>query len=264
MIQTIDACQPLAVPTQIMAAIVHVESNGNPYAIGVVNGALRKQPRTLSEAQQTVALLKQQGFNYSIGAAQVNKTNFEAYNINPESSGFDFCSSVKAGAKILAACYVRSYSDWPKAFSCYYSGNFTTGFKQGYVQKVAHAFMQIDREKTKPVVLNKVTESSLEKDKIGINNENRYLTKRVLTQNIRRTTHVLLPKGEESNRFSAEQTFNRPYDNKKDAAKQSSTHSLSNISKSPFEEQLDSMLRINTNSNPLLNSPAINDDSFVF
>src|SRR5690606_37330316 len=39
-------------------------------------------------------------------------------------------------SRILAECYSRSRADWGKAFSCYYSGNFTTGYRHGYVQKV--------------------------------------------------------------------------------------------------------------------------------
>ena len=30
----------------------------------------------------------------------------------------------------------RSGGDWGKSFSCYYSGNFETGFRHGYVQKI--------------------------------------------------------------------------------------------------------------------------------
>jgi hypothetical protein len=177
MIQAIEACQPLAVPTPIMAAIVQVESNGNPYAIGVVNGALRRQPRNLNEAQATVNLLHQQGYNYSIGAAQINKTNFQAYNIHPHTSGFDFCSSVKTGAKILAECYSRSKFDWLKAFSCYYSGNFTTGFEHGYVQKVSRAFSDLNKH------------------------------------NIRINTNLLLPKVESNQQFNFNQATLKGYDN---------------------------------------------------
>jgi hypothetical protein len=43
---------------------------------------------------------------------------------------------VAAGAQILAECYDRSGNDWGKAFSCYYSGNFVTGYRDGYVQKI--------------------------------------------------------------------------------------------------------------------------------
>ena len=44
--------------------------------------------------------------------------------------------ATQAGARILAECRGRAGNDWGKAFSCYYSGNFVTGYRQGYVQKV--------------------------------------------------------------------------------------------------------------------------------
>ena len=44
------ACGPLAVPEDVMAHVVHVESSRNPFAIGVVGGRLLRQPRNLAEA----------------------------------------------------------------------------------------------------------------------------------------------------------------------------------------------------------------------
>src|SRR5690606_3457574 len=49
---------------------------------------------------------------------------------------FDACPNLRAGSRILADCYRRAGEDWGKALSCYYSGNFVTGFRHGYVQKV--------------------------------------------------------------------------------------------------------------------------------
>jgi type IV secretion system protein VirB1 len=43
---------------------------------------------------------------------------------------------VQAGARILRECYGRSGGNWGKSFSCYYSGDFSTGYRHGYVQKV--------------------------------------------------------------------------------------------------------------------------------
>ena len=48
---------------------------------------------------------------------------------------FSACDNVRAGSRILRECYQRA-GDWGKALSCYYSGNFVTGFRHGYVQKV--------------------------------------------------------------------------------------------------------------------------------
>lgn len=130
------ACPNLAVPAQVMRHVVHVESGANPFAIGVVGGQLVRQPKTLEEAVATAQMLKSKGYNYSLGAAQVNQVNFRKYGFDTHEKAFDLCANLAAGASILANCYARGGGDWGKAFSCYYSGNFVSGFRSGYVQKI--------------------------------------------------------------------------------------------------------------------------------
>ena len=130
------ACQNLAVSAEVMQHIVHVESGSNPYAIGVVGGQLVRQPQNLGEALATVQMLDAKGYNYSLGVAQVNRTNLGRYGLDSYEKAFEVCPNLAAGARILAACYASSGGDWGKAFSCYYSGNFVTGYRDGYVQKV--------------------------------------------------------------------------------------------------------------------------------
>lgn len=130
------ACPNLAVPAQVMRHVVHVESSANPFAIGVVGAQLVRQPKTLEEAVATAKMLEAGGYNYSLGAAQVNRVNFRKYGLDSHAKAFDLCTNLAAGASILAHCYASAGGDWGKAFSCYYSGNFVTGFRHGYVQKV--------------------------------------------------------------------------------------------------------------------------------
>ena len=54
-----DCAQHVQAP--IEQAIVTVESSFNPYAIGVVNGYLVRQPRNKAEAIATAQALKAQG-----------------------------------------------------------------------------------------------------------------------------------------------------------------------------------------------------------
>ncbi|MFL6593483.1 MAG: lytic transglycosylase domain-containing protein [Luteimonas sp.] len=129
-------CQALAVPAAVMRHVVDVESAFNPYAIGVVGARLARQPRTLPEAIATARMLADRGYNFSLGLGQVNRYNLARYGLSTYALAFDPCANLRAGSRILAECYGRSGSDWGKAFSCYYSGNFTTGFRDGYVQKV--------------------------------------------------------------------------------------------------------------------------------
>lgn len=130
------ACHSLAVPAEIMQHVIHVESGNNPYAIGVVGGQLVRQPQTLPEAVATVHMLEAKGYNYSLGVAQVNRNNLGKYGLDTYEQAFDPCPNAAAGSRILAACYATSGKEWGKAFSCYYSGNFVTGYRDGYVQKI--------------------------------------------------------------------------------------------------------------------------------
>lgn len=128
-------CPDLAVPREVMQHVVHVESSRNPFAIGVVGGYLARQPRNLDEALAAVRLLKDEGYNFSVGIAQVNRYNLAKYGLTTYAQAFEVCPNLQAGSRILRECYDRAL-DWGKAFSCYYSGNFVTGFEHGYVQKI--------------------------------------------------------------------------------------------------------------------------------
>lgn len=134
--QLIQQCSN-GIPTDIMIAVTGIESNFNPYAIGVVKGYV-KQPTNLSEAISSAKMLHANGRNFSMGIAQVNKYNLKAYGLNYETV-FDPCKNLNAGSKILLDCFKRAEkvsssinAAWEKAFSCYYSGNFKTGFRQDF------------------------------------------------------------------------------------------------------------------------------------
>jgi type IV secretion system protein VirB1 len=97
---------------------------------------LVRQPQSLDEARATAQMLEQKGYNFSVGVAQVNRANLIKYGLDSYEKAFDACSNLAAGSRILAECYANAGGDWGKAFSCYYSGNFVTGFRDGYVQKI--------------------------------------------------------------------------------------------------------------------------------
>ena len=143
-------CQDLAVPADVMQHVVRVESSYNPYAIGVVGGRLARQPRSLPEALATVRMLESRGYNFSLGLAQVNRHNLGRYGLSSYARAFEACPNLRAGARILAECNARAGGDWGKAFSCYYSGDFSTGFRHGYVQKL-FASMRAGQGEPKPI-----------------------------------------------------------------------------------------------------------------
>lgn len=134
-------CAPNVDPSTL-AALVRTESGFNPFAIGVVGGHLERQPVSLAEALATVHELEARGFSYSVGLTQVNNRNFAKYG-ETAATLFEPCRNLHAGGAILTECFARS-SAAPvdrqialrAALSCYYSGNFTTGFRAGYVGKV--------------------------------------------------------------------------------------------------------------------------------
>jgi type IV secretion system protein VirB1 len=133
------ACAPLVHPSTT-SAIVSVESSFNPYAIGVVQGVLERQPRTRNEAIATARSLEAGGWNYSAGLAQINVRHFARLGLDA-ASVFDACPNLSAMQVVLSECFHR-YGDRPeqtalrRALSCYYSGNPVTGFDHGYVQRV--------------------------------------------------------------------------------------------------------------------------------
>lgn len=137
-------CAPNIAP-QTLLAVARVESSFNQYAIGVVGGRLERQPRNHAEAVATARHLENLGYNFSLGATQVNRYNLAKYNESYETI-FDVCRNFRTGGAILEDCFVRAKRKFGDdqaalraAFSCYYSGNYVTGFQHGYVQKVVAA-----------------------------------------------------------------------------------------------------------------------------
>ena len=141
------ACAP-QVHADTARALVSVESAFNPWAIGVVGGALVRQPRTRAEALATAKALKDGGWNFSVGLGQINVGNFDRLGLTVESA-FEPCGNLAAMQTVLAECFDRARAPASiqpvdqaalrQALSCYYSGNFVTGFRHGYVQRVARA-----------------------------------------------------------------------------------------------------------------------------
>jgi type IV secretion system protein VirB1 len=151
------ACAP-QVHADTAHALVSVESAFNPWAIGVVGGALVRQPRQRAEALATARALQASGWNFSVGLGQINVGNFERLGLTLDSA-FEPCTNLAAMQSVLAECFDRARAPAAtataatapatsppvdqaalrQALSCYYSGNFATGFRHGYVRKVVAA-----------------------------------------------------------------------------------------------------------------------------
>lgn len=152
------ACAPQVHPDTALA-LIRTESALNPWAIGVVGGALERQPRNLAEALATARALQSRGWNFSVGLGQINLGNFPRLGLKLENA-FEPCTNLAAMQTVLSGCFdsapARRRPEGPdasgaaahtstaqpalrQALSCYYSGNFTTGFAYGYVRRVARA-----------------------------------------------------------------------------------------------------------------------------
>ncbi|CAM3874776.1 lytic transglycosylase domain-containing protein [Bordetella tumulicola] len=137
------ACAPNIHPDTLSALIRH-ESRGSPYAIGVNQKRrhLPQQPQTLATATAAADRLIKQGIDFDAGLGQINVRNWAALNLNSKTV-FDPCRNLAAAQTVLADCYARALHEHQDpqqalraALSCYNTGNFTGGFRNGYVGKI--------------------------------------------------------------------------------------------------------------------------------
>lgn len=140
-------CAPDVAP-QTLNAIVSVESSRNPYVVANVTDGTSHYFNEKEKAVTFLNKLEHDKKNYSAGIMQVNSANFKLLNLN-NNTVFDPCTNIRAGAVVLKGCWERAVSantDEQKALrdamSCYYSGNFTRGYKKetsdgkSYIQRI--------------------------------------------------------------------------------------------------------------------------------
>ena len=135
-------CAP-AVHPSTMQAITRHESGQHPYAIGI-NGdhRLKDQPKTYQDAVAMATTLIEQNIDFDAGLGQINVRNWAWLNLTAETV-FDPCTNLQAAQTVLQHCYQRATQQKADeqaallaALSCYNTGNFERGFKNGYVRKV--------------------------------------------------------------------------------------------------------------------------------
>jgi len=136
-------CAPWIHPTTLSAVVLQ-ESRANPLAIGV-NGRykLKRQPRDKAEAIATARWLADNGHNFDAGLGQINVRNMRWLGLG-YADLFDPCANLRGAGLVLSDCYSRasrSYGGGQKALmaalSCYNTGDFGRGLRNGYVGKVA-------------------------------------------------------------------------------------------------------------------------------
>ena len=135
-------CAPEVAPSTL-AAIVAVESGGNPLAIGVNRGAGVRQPTNAAEAVATAKRLLARGANIDLGLGQINSNNLRWLGLSVEAA-FDPCQNLAAAARVLTQNYRRAVSlgiasPLGAALSAYNTGSMHRGYRNGYVAKVYRA-----------------------------------------------------------------------------------------------------------------------------
>lgn len=128
-----------------MYAIVKTESNGNPLAIGINGGArLKFQAKNYKQAVLWVNYLEVHGYNIDIGLAQVNIKNAHRYGFKAHDM-LEPCHNLLLASFILYKNYIGALplsinqnQALYKAISAYNTGNYQSGFDNGYVIRVVH------------------------------------------------------------------------------------------------------------------------------
>lgn len=144
MLELLNLIQQCVTPQHqvVMSAIVKVESSGKPLAIGLNKGyRLQTQPKDEAQAKAWVEYLEKNNYNFDVGLGQVNIKNIHKYGYKA-SDMLEPCLNLKISSDILdknyklAATSANDADAIKKAISAYNTGNFSSGFKNGYVAKV--------------------------------------------------------------------------------------------------------------------------------
>ena len=139
------ACVPDVAPST-MAAVVRHESDASVYAINI-NGAVKlsRQPMNLAEAVDIAQRLQAKGLNFDAGLGQLNSENVVKFGASWQQV-FDACVNLQLSARVLKGCYVGATAPGrdarrtlDMALSCYNTGNYSSGFTNGYVAGVYSA-----------------------------------------------------------------------------------------------------------------------------
>ena len=145
MIELIAMCAPDVSP-QTIQEIIRVESSGNPLSINVNRLPISEQPRaqTTEEAVSVARYYIEAGYSVDMGLMQVNSENLAWLGIGLDNLQilFNPCANITAGAAILSESYQRAalvygpgQTALQAALSAYNTGNFLSGFSNGYVAR---------------------------------------------------------------------------------------------------------------------------------
>lgn len=140
-IDMMHQCAPNVDPETI-AAIIQVESGGNPFALGI-NGPAKNKPRpqTAQQAASLAYFYINLGYSVDLGLMQINSNNLPGLGYSVEAI-LDPCNNLRVGSRILSRGYTGALKQFGPgqnalraALSAYNTGNYEMGFKNSYVAK---------------------------------------------------------------------------------------------------------------------------------
>ena len=134
-------CAP-NVASSTIAAVVHTESKGYQFALGV-NGVARQpaRPRDAASAAKVAQSYIARGHSVDLGLGQINSNNMSKLGLTWETV-FDPCTNIAAAGAVLSGNYQqvrpgRMPQDALRvALSMYNTGSKSRGFRNGYVSRV--------------------------------------------------------------------------------------------------------------------------------
>ena len=144
----LNQCSSQNAHPTVMLAIVKTESGGNPLAIGINKDThgrkvrLAYQAKSYDQAKQWLDYLEKNDYNFDVGVAQINIKNIHKYGYRA-ADALDICLNLQMASKILKGNYnsALSGSKNPQqavrdAISAYNTGNYHSGYSNGYVNRV--------------------------------------------------------------------------------------------------------------------------------
>lgn len=130
-------CAPAVAPST-MAAIVQVESGGDPFAIGDNTAGRSYYPHDRAAAERLARRLLDAGHLLDLGIAQIDSMNFAGFGVTAHSI-FDPCTNLNVGGRILSGDYAfaaRRYGDGQVALR-HAIGMYNTGRLNGGARYIA-------------------------------------------------------------------------------------------------------------------------------
>jgi type IV secretion system protein VirB1 len=138
----IRQCAPAVAPST-MAAIVRVESGGDPLAIGDNTTRRSYYPYDRASAESLARRLLDAGHLLDVGIAQIDSMNLASFGVTVHTI-FDPCINLSVGARILSGDYTfaaQRYGDGQvalrHAIGMYNTGRLNAG--ASYIARVLHA-----------------------------------------------------------------------------------------------------------------------------